>query len=503
MWKKLLIALTVLAGTLSVGYAVFADQMDAAPSAAKFYKSWYNAQGGTERNGSATHFKMGGEDWWFAYEDNGTMYISSTTGSEKNCALKASGQPNATEVESCIPQARQHFSQNLNDDDDELGKLIFNNSANGLNSATPVMLDYNLYNKMSQNETDFNSLSGLVWLDEKYNGYRVAFTKGPGGYNQRYKLPNYKNLFTSQTVNQANLTFFFAIQTPQYNMVDSISAAMKINTISYSNSKNAANEIVTEIDTTNGEGPYHFFVHDTDASGSSGNYLTPSQYFDITGFSNDGRATVTMKNKLPVGDYYFRVTVRDESTNQLLYYSPDNMDSDKFRRKETNVLHVQITKGKPKVSFDSNDKGTTYVTGDALNPVTHSEHATHDHPEISPNDVEIEYTVITETPGLLVSGLPYTSMNAGDGPTLTFASNMSGTIKIQARVAGDANYEDAITEKTIIVQLGITANYVETKTNIKAGSAEAKPPTSYVQGNRIGYVDVSGGVIPYTYSLPS
>ncbi|NBJ64967.1 hypothetical protein D5266_07235, partial [bacterium c-19] len=503
MWKKLLIALMVLAGTLSVGYAVFADQMDAAPSAAaKYYKSWYNAQGGTERNGSATHFKMGGEDWWFAYEDNGTMYISSTTGSEKNCALKASGQPNATEVESCIPQARQHFSQNLNDDD-ELGKLIFNNSANGLNSATPVMLDYNLYNKMSQNETDFNPLSGLVWLNEKYNGYRVAFTKGPGGYNQRYKLPNYKNLFTSQTVNQANLTFFFAIQTPQYNMVDSISAVMKKNTISYSDSKNAANEIVADIDTNNGEGPYHFYVHDTDVSGSNGNYLTPSQYFDITGFSNDGRATVTMKNKLPVGDYYFRVTVRDESTNQLLYYSPDNMDADKFRRKETNVLHVQITKGKPKISFDINDKGTTYVTGDALNTVTHSEHATHNHPEKTADDVGIEYSVLSATPGLLVSGLPYTSVNAGDGPTLTFASNMSGTIKIQAKVPGDSNYEDAITEKTIVVQLGLTANYVEDKTNIKAGSTEAKPPTSYVAGNRIGHVDVSGGVTPYTYSLPS
>ena len=227
------------------------------------------------------------------------------------------------------------------------------------------MLDYNLYHKLTQNEADLTPLSGLVWLNERYNGYRVAFTKSAAGYNKAYKLPNYKNLFTSQTVNQANATFYFKIQTPQYNIVDSITAAMKVNSISYSNSKNAANEIVTEIDTTNGEGPYHFFVHDTDASGSSGNYLTPSQYFDITGFSNDGMATVTMKNKLPVGDYYFRVTVRDESTNQLLYYSPDNMDSDKFRRKETNVLHVQITKGKPKVSFDSNDKGTTYVTGDA------------------------------------------------------------------------------------------------------------------------------------------
>ncbi|MCI9312601.1 MAG: hypothetical protein HFE68_04470, partial [Erysipelotrichaceae bacterium] len=352
MWKKIIILAVSLVGVVTSGYAYYVNQLNAAPSTtAKYYKTWYNAQGGTERNGSNTHFKMGGEDWWFVYDDNGMMYISSSSGAEKNCVLKANGQPNATEVETCITPALQHFSQNLNDDD-ELGKLIFKNPANGLNGATPVMLDYALYQKLSLNETDFTALSGLIWLDERYNGYRVGFTKGPAGYNQTFKLPSYKNLFTSQTINQANLVFYFLIQTPQYNIVDSISAAMQINDISYDNAKNDANEVVAEIDTNNGEGPYQFFVHDTNASGSNGHYLTPSQYFDITGPSTNGKATVTMKNKLPVGDYYFRVTVRDESTNELLYYTPSNMDEDKFRRKETGVLHVKITKVNPTIAFD-------------------------------------------------------------------------------------------------------------------------------------------------------
>ncbi len=223
---------------------------------------------------------------------------------------------------------------------------------------------------------------------------------------------------------------------------------------------------------------------------------------DVNNASSSTPLNVRIKNGAPdlvngglkAGTYKFCITAVDDNG-----YPVDKAGNPT----EKVCTSFDVEKATPTITFDQDDKATTYVAGDPTNTVTHSEHATHTNGDSSGDDIDIEYSFVSGSSNIIQSGLPFTSAGAGDNADIVFAANATGSIVIQAKIPESDNYKEAITTKTIVLQLGLTANYVETKTNIKAGTTEAKPPTSYVQGNRIGYVDVSGGVIPYTYSLPS
>ncbi|NBJ65387.1 hypothetical protein D5266_09390, partial [bacterium c-19] len=417
MWKKLLICLSTLAVTYLIGHIYFNSNVDAAPSSAQYY-----LLGDVfDRNNQKNQFQMHGETWWYVVADQTTKkaYITSFDGAANQCtSMGINAQITSADVGACTLLAQSDFSANSGND--EMGELIERNSANNIAGNVPILPTYGLYNAMTKNELNISGMPGSIWLSEIHNGKRVGFSKRGG--NASYKLPSYSYLFTQEVFPEAQLQLYFEIELPQKNLIRSISATPNSKSLTYNNIENEKDKKIADINTTSGEGPYHFYVYDTDTGGSTGSFKNPSAHFDITTNSTNGKAEVTMKNKLPVGNYYFKVKVIDESTNQRLYYSPDNFELDKFRSKETGVIHVEITKESPEITFDINDKGTTYVKGDALSIVTHSEHATHNHPEKTADDVGIEYSVLSATPGLLVSGLPYTSVNAGDGPTLTFAS---------------------------------------------------------------------------------
>ncbi len=237
----------------------------------------------------------------------------------------------------------------------------------------------------------------------------------------------------------------------------------------------------------NGDDSYKNF----EIEGLDGNHASSSTPLNVKIKSG---APDLVNGGLKAGTYKFCITAVDDNG-----YPVDKAGNPA----EKVCTSLTVEKTLPTITFDQDDKAITFVSGDATNTTTHSEHAKHTSEEKDADDVGIEYSFVSGSSNIISSGLPFTSSNAGDNADIVFAPNVTGSIVIQAKLPESDNYEEAITTKTITLQLGIVANYVETKTNIKAGSTEAKPPTSYVQGNRIGYVDVSGGVTPYTYSLPS
>ncbi len=227
--------------------------------------------------------------------------------------------------------------------------------------------------------------------------------------------------------------------------------------------------------------------------------------FEIDGLDSDNASSSTplnvkIKNNAPdlvngglkAGTYKFCITAVDDNGYPTKHNS-DTKVCTSFDVKKTTAT----------ITFDQDDKATTYVAGDPTNTVTHSEHATHTNGDSSGDDIDIEYSFVSGSSNIIQSGLPFTSAGAGDNANIEFAANATGSIVIQAKIPESDNYEEAITTKTLTLQLGLVANYVEVKTNIKAGTTEAKPPASYTSGSRIGYVDVSGGIKPYTYTLPS
>ena len=64
MWKKLLMAVMALTGTLTVGYAFYSYQMKAAPASLTYY-----GVGDTFERTQTDTFTMGGVKWHFFYTD--------------------------------------------------------------------------------------------------------------------------------------------------------------------------------------------------------------------------------------------------------------------------------------------------------------------------------------------------------------------------------------------------------------------------------------------------
>ena len=89
---------------------------------------------------------------------------------------------------------------------------------------------------------------------------------------------------------------------------------------------------------------------------------------------------------MPVGDYYFKVRVVDESTNEKLYYEASDFTKDSYRTKETDVIHVKITKSTLTIAFDNPNQTIKSITEAAT---SWSETAT---ANISNSDVKITYT---------------------------------------------------------------------------------------------------------------
>ncbi len=238
---------------------------------------------------------------------------------------------------------------------------------------------------------------------------------------------------------------------------------------------------------SNGDNSYqNFEIDGLDANNASSN--TP---LNVKIKSN---APDLVNGGLKAGNYKFCITAVDANG--------DPVDTS-GNPTEKVCTSFDVKKTKSTISFDTDDQGTIYVSGSTTGTTNHGEHATHTNGDITDDDVNIEYSFVSGNSSIISSGLPFTSVNAGDNATIVFAANATGSIVIQAKVPETDNYEAAATTKTIILQLELYANYIEDKANITAGSSGAKPPASYTQSNRIGHIDASGGTAPFTYTLPS
>ncbi|MCI9312830.1 MAG: cadherin repeat domain-containing protein, partial [Erysipelotrichaceae bacterium] len=275
-------------------------------------------------------------------------------------------------------------------------------------------------------------------------------------------------------------------------------------TKSYTDPINDTGNTMISIDTSEGEGPYHFYLYDTDASGH-GTYTTPSNYFTLDPDSANGTAKVNLINKLPAGDYYFKVKVVDESTNERLYYEPSDFTKDPYRTKETGVIHVQITKVSPTIAFD-NPSQTKKSVQDATMATNWNETAT-----ANPfnSDLQIKYTIVSGDIGLI-------DLDENTGAVIYKGNGAFGKVKIRATVdeinPNSDNYNSAYVEKEIVVY-----REVDGVVTPHANSSDANVPTFQANdanvktGGTIGTIKgtlgtpdtIGGTTTTYSYAIKS
>ncbi len=495
--KKFIMTIVTLFGLLIALYVYRNTSIFAAPAQIDYY----NVGDVFERTGKNT-FEMGGLDWTIAHADlsNGKALILS----ENLVPLAGCGSTYITQssVSTCFAKANSMYLNNANVDD--TGKLIEKKSGKGTISI-PSVNDYNI---ITNKETDlrfFNQI-GLYefWLDEIYQGQRVLYY-GPD-YNP---YPQYNDGTTTYTElvyipyidASCELRVLTQIDLPQKGIINSITADSTKVTIPYIDTKNTAGSTFVSIDTNAGQGPYHFYLYDTDANGN-GNYLNPSAYFTINADTQNGTAKIKSINTLPVADYYFKVRVVDESTNDRLYYDSNDFTKDTYRTKETGVIHVSISKISPTIAFNDpnltkksiSEANTSWYETAIATPMT--------------NDLQIKYTIVSGDASLITL-----DENTGQ---IAYKGNGFGKVKIRATVdeldPNGHNYQTAFTEKEIVIYREVDGNmipdpassdtsiptFAANDTNIKIGGTIGK-----IQGT-LGTPDTIGSsVTTYSYAIKS
>ncbi|MCI9312903.1 MAG: hypothetical protein HFE68_06005, partial [Erysipelotrichaceae bacterium] len=354
MWKRCLIMAVALVAAVTSGYAYYVNQLHAIPyNGAKEY----TAVEPSERTQSPS-FLIGGIEWAIVAVDSnkGTGLISPySVGVGSLCPSynKNNNSVSRSNAEACIAEASAHYSGPTSGDDMAYMILSLNQGNAQLNQLQmPTLSQYDQYSKI---DPDFFVNTPHTWLDDRGpNGEGLLYTTinmssrltryMPGTYDHLWLVPNQTMVVT--------FTTYAEITLPQKGIIKAISSSLTNVSKSYTDRWNEKDAIISNIDTTSGEGPYNFYVYDTDASGN-GNYKNASQYFELTNTdSTNGKTDIKLKDKLPVGDYYFKVKVVDESMNNRLYYDPGQFENDPYRSKETDVMHVTITKVNPTIAFD-------------------------------------------------------------------------------------------------------------------------------------------------------
>ena len=413
--------------------------VQAAPAAHPYYS--YNEQ--FDRNNNNI-FQMGGIYWKLAYADRSTgtgiIIAKDNLVGVTGCG---DGGVYVTETgyNTCITQINNLFSSGSNDD---MGEYISKVNTFG-NLKSPTLQQYNL---ITDNEQDFSRANyNGYWLDYvDDNSIRASYHISPQPYKKlTADGKTYTHAVLTRYTIPAPTTEIYPvleIMLPQKGIIKTITTDISDLSKQYTDAINASGQTIVNIDTTEGEGPYHFYIYDTDASGN-GTYTTASNTFALHADTVNGSAEVTMINKLPAGDYYFKVRVVDESTNERLYYSPNNFNDDSYRMKETNVIHVKITKTTPTIAFDTaadtkksvKDAGVNWNETATASPMN--------------NEVKIQYTKVGGDMYLI-------DIDANTGAITYKGNGAYGKVKIRATIdddpsTGKDNYNSAFTEKEIIV----------------------------------------------------
>lgn len=430
-------------GSLGIGYAFYNVSLQASPVNEVYY-----GVGDTFERTNKNSFEMGGINWQIFYTDASTHkgYIAGENlVSKHHCPNIVGGiyvqQP---DIETCLAIGNQAYQTSGADDD--FAEFIKTYQQFG-NLRLMTLSEYELITKDETDAIALNHLDNYLYTDFWLNSFsdtggqllywdKIKFSEMVYKQYQRIADGSKRYGTTSSTVIP-----IFEIDLPQKGIIQSISADQANITKPCTDAVNVAGSTIINIDTQQGKGPYHFYIYDVDAGGN-GTYTNASQYFTLEADTQNGTAKVNLINTLPVGDYYFKVKVVDESTNERLYYSPNDFTKDPFRTKETNVIHVKIEKAPLTIAFDQpND--TKKTIEEAENNWIETTTATQS------NGTKITYSIVGGDIGLI-------DLDEDTGEITYKGNGAFGKVKIRATVdddpdTGNDNYNSAFTEKEIVI----------------------------------------------------
>ncbi|MCI8548852.1 MAG: hypothetical protein HFJ38_08250, partial [Bacilli bacterium] len=466
MWKKLWISMLVLVSSITVCYAYYNFKINASPITAADY-----AVGDKFERTNTDTFTMGELQWKIIKTDSAAhkAYLVSEPFTSKYCGAFNLYQGS---VLSCLAATdTQYTSSTVND---PMGDYV--EAINGKGSLEMMNLDF--YNKVTSNNTDLGMLDaiGHFWMNEYSGSIQVAYLSGNTSFvPYQFAGVTYNNIIVLNSTS-TTIVAVKEIDLPQKGIIKTITSDATDITKPSADLINNAGQTIVNIDTTEGEGPYHFYVYDTNASGS-GTYTTPSQYFTLNSNPSNGTAQVNLLNKLPAGDYYFKVRVVDESTNERLYYRPDDFIKDTFRTKETQLIHVKIYKETPTIAFDtpSITKKSISNAGAGWNETAAASPST---------GTKITYSISGGDVSLI-------SIDPDTGAITYNGNNAFGKVKIKATVDDDPStgyddYEAAYAEKEIIIYRELDGSVTP-----HANSSDTTVPTFTASDSNIK----TGGII--------
>ncbi len=467
--KKILITSLCLMSSLFV-FAYHKSQLNAAPVSHPYYNV-----GDTFERTSSSSFIMGGLEWTIVNTDtvNQKAYILS-----KNLSYYAScgGRDVVqSDVVSCTTTANSLYAADATNDD--MGEYV--EKING--KGTLVVPDAEFYGKMTANETYFNGLDIVpefyhFWIDEFSGAKRIAYSSYTNSGSPFSKNGiTYKKLFAFPTPS-CGIMAGMEIDLPQKGIIKTISSDNMSITLQTTDSMNVVNQTIANISTTEGDGPYHFYIYDTDVLGN-GTYTNASSYFTLNANAANGTAKVNIINKLPEGEYYFKVRVVDESVNSKLYYDAGDFTKDPYRTKETGVICVSVKKVTPTISF--NDPSTTKKS------ISDAATAWNETATANPNTgTKVTYSITGGDISLI-------SINPDTGAITYTGSNAFGKVKIKATVdddptTGNDDYNSAFVEKEIVIYREVDGSVTP-----DANSSDTTTPTFTASDSNIS----TGGII--------
>lgn len=352
MLKKIWISIFTTVASLSLCYAYYNDQIAAVPSNLTYYQP-----GDLLERSNQDSFVMGGIEWRIVYTDNSTgkgfimtknpATSASYQGASYQCQQSRPGSLYIDEIyyDDCLIQAQNYYASA---DSDTTGKIM-----ESINSVAQVhTVDLDLFNTLVSNDgiaserqhfNQYLAAPGYAWLEEEGSRVHLAYEVNDvtgfgssrfGNYNYIWDIAQQHSNIGGAAGYSTSLYFSFAVDLPLKGIIKSIKPDHASITKPYSDAMNSAGNLLINIDTVDGEGPYHFYLYDTDSNGV-GIDTKPSQYFSLNPDSTNGKAEISLINKLPAGDYYIKVKVVDESVNDRLYYDSADFTKDTFRTKET------------------------------------------------------------------------------------------------------------------------------------------------------------------------
>ncbi|MCI8540611.1 MAG: hypothetical protein HFE67_03740, partial [Erysipelotrichaceae bacterium] len=398
MRKKLWMCLATFTLMLFTGFIYWNYTLNAAPASVNYYGFGDNF----ERTNTDS-FTMGGIEWKlvYAYGDKGWLMSKDNIAPRANCSdLRDGLWVEERDVLTCLNTINNYYQASIKNTD-SMGEVVLGSSP----INTLGMMSLEDYFTMTKDGEDISCLDGIdtTFTGSTFGDFSsyVVFAQHNMTIGQTKRVVIGGKTYKYLLYNDARDVFdainpFIEINLPQKGIIKNIMADKTSITKSYTDPINDTGNTMISIDTSEGEGPYHFYLYDTDASGH-GTYTTPSNYFTLDPDSANGTAKVNLINKLPAGDYYFKVKVVDESTNERLYYEPSDFTKDPYRTKETGVIHVQITKVSPTIAFD-NPSQTKKSVQDATMATNWNETAT-----ANPfnSDLQIKYTIVSGDIGLI------------------------------------------------------------------------------------------------------